>query len=133
MEQNQPTKILIVDDLGSARKILRRLLNSLGYEDKDIEEANDGEEAFAKIQAIDFDLVISDWEMPKLKGIELLQRVRAEKRLENLPFIMITSLNNKETVVAAADHKVSDFIAKPFDGKVLATKIAKVLDKASLA
>lgn len=119
------TKILIVDDLGSARKILRRLLHSLNYED--VVEAQNGEEALAKIDSQPFDLIISDWEMPKLNGIELLRGLRSNERHNKLPFIMITSINSKEAVVTAAGLKVSDFIAKPFNVTILADKITKAL------
>lgn len=118
-------KILIVDDLASVRKILRRLLSGLGY--TDIAEAADGEEAFAKVLGGGFELIISDWEMPKLKGIELLKKVRSDEALKNTPFIMITSNGNRDAVLEAAEHKVSDYITKPFDQTVLSQKIEKAV------
>lgn len=119
-------KILIIDDVSSVRKVLHRQLTSIGF--TAVEEAKDGEEALNKIIAGDFSLVISDWEMPKLKGIELLQKIRLDARFSKLPFIMITSINNKQAVVDAAGLKVSAYLAKPFSEGTLKSIIDKLMD-----
>lgn len=120
-------KILVVDDLASARKILIKLLNQIGFQS--IEQAQDGQEAYKKITAGSYDLIISDWEMPHMKGLELLKALRADQRFFELPFIMITSLNKKETVIEAAQAGVSDYICKPFGPDTLKAKIECALAK----
>ncbi len=119
------TKILIVDDLQSLRRVLKRLLMQLGF--REILEASDGEEARVILESTPVNFVISDWEMPTLNGYELLKWVRAEERLKAIPFIMITSVNNKDMVVQAAEAGVSDYIAKPFSKEIVAAKIIKAL------
>ena len=118
-------KILIVDDLGSARKILKKLLTEVGIHC--VDEASNGEEAYQKTLGSNYSLIISDWEMPKLKGIELLKKLRADARFEKLPFIIVTSLNQRENVVAAVEAGTSDYIAKPFTSETLKVKIEQLL------
>lgn len=118
-------RVLVVDDLGSARKILRKLLEEIGS--FEIDEAADGAQALIKLQNEQFDLVISDWEMPKMKGIELLEALRKDSKLAQLPFIMITANRTREGVVKASNSGVSDYISKPFDSATLRRKIDAVL------
>lgn len=122
---NSSAKILVVDDLGSARKIVRKILAELGY--TNVEEACDGEEALRKIEMGDFSLIISDWEMPKLKGIELIKKLREREVYKTLPFIIVTSLNHKEHVMQAFEAGISDYIAKPFSSEILGPKLQKLL------
>jgi two-component system chemotaxis response regulator CheY len=118
-------RVLVVDDLGSARKILRKLLEEIGS--FDIDEAADGAQALKKLQTEQFDLVISDWEMPKMKGIELLEALRQDSKFTQLPFIMITANRTREGVIKASNSGVSDYISKPFDSATLKRKIDAVL------
>ena len=118
-------KILVVDDFPSMRRILRNLLNNIGI--SDIDEASDGGEAFAKIQTAKFDLVISDWNMEPVTGLDLLRRVRADSANGRLPFIMVTAESKTENVIEAKKAGVNNYIVKPFTADVLKAKIAAVM------
>lgn len=118
-------KVLVSDDLSSVRKILCKLLKVIGIQD--ITETANGEEAFAQLNQQKFDLVISDWEMPKMNGLELLQKMRENDQSKDIPFIMITANNKSEFVLVAAKAGVSDYISKPFTAEVLRSKIDATL------
>ena len=124
MELNLEMKVLIIDDLSTVRRIMRKLLTEIGF--KNIEEASDGEAAWKMIEGGNFNLVLSDWNTPKLQGLELAQRVRADDRFKSLPFIMITANNTKEHVIKAAENGVSGYICKPFTIDVLKAKILEI-------
>ena len=123
MDKNTP--VLIVDDYKTMLRIIRNLLKQLDIEN--VEEATDGAEALAKLRAGNFGLVISDWNMAPMTGLDLLKEVRADARLKNLPFIMITAESKTENVVAAKQAGVSNYIVKPFNAETLKEKIEKVL------
>ncbi len=118
-------KVLVVDDFPSMRRIMRSLLNKIGV--SDVDEAGDGSEAFAKIQGAKFDLVISDWNMEPVTGLDLLRRVRGEAASANLPFIMVTAESKTENVIEAKKAGVNNYIVKPFTADVLKAKIAAVM------
>lgn len=118
-------KVLIVDDYKTMLRIIRNLLKQLNVQD--VDEASDGAEALAKLRAGSFDLVISDWNMEPMTGLQLLQEVRADARLARLPFIMITAESKAENVVAAKQAGVSNYIVKPFNAETLKEKIEKVM------
>ena len=119
-------KILVVDDDATTRRIEVRLLKQLGY--KDIEEAGDGDVALARLnEKDDVNMVLSDWDMPNMTGLELLKEVRSQDRYKDLPFIMITANDRKESIIEAARAKVSQYIVKPFTAQALEEKINKVL------
>jgi len=115
-------KILVVDDFPSMRRILRNLLNKIGI--SDIDEASDGAEAFAKLQTSKFDLVISDWNMEPITGLDLLRRVRSDAGISSMPFIMVTAESKTENVIEAKKAGVNNYIVKPFTADVLKAKIA---------
>jgi len=117
--------VLIVDDYKTMLRIIRNLLKQLEFDN--VEEATDGTEALAKLRAGNFGLVISDWNMEPMTGLDLLKEVRADARLKNLPFIMITAESKTENVVAAKQAGVSNYIVKPFNAETLREKIEKVL------
>jgi two-component system chemotaxis response regulator CheY len=117
--------ILIVDDYKTMLRIIRNLLRQLDF--NNVEEATDGAEALAKLRGGSFGLVISDWNMQPMTGLQLLQEVRADSRLKNLPFIMVTAESKTENVVAAKQAGVSNYIVKPFNAETLKEKIEKVL------
>lgn len=119
-------KILVVDDYPTMRRIVRNLLDQIGY--KEVEEASNGAEAFEKIKASRFDMVISDWNMEPMTGIELLREVRALPQTAQLPFIMVTAESKTENVVAAKQAGASQYIVKPFTAETLKAKIASVLN-----
>ncbi len=117
--------VLIVDDYKTMLRIIRNLLKQLEFDN--VEEATDGAEALAKLRAGNFGLVISDWNMEPMTGLDLLKEVRSDSRLKNLPFIMITAESKTENVVAAKQAGVSNYIVKPFNAETLREKIEKVL------
>ena len=120
--------VLIVDDYKTMLRIIRNLLKQIGF--NNVEEATDGVEALSKLRSSTFGLVISDWNMAPMTGLELLQAVRAEPKLKTLPFIMITAESKTENVVAAKQAGVSNYIVKPFNAETLQGKIEKVLTHA---
>jgi two-component system, chemotaxis family, chemotaxis protein CheY len=125
MPMDKSMNVLIVDDYKTMLRIIRNLLKQLEFDN--VEEATDGSEALAKLRAGNFGLVISDWNMEPMTGLDLLKEVRADARLRNLPFIMITAESKTENVVAAKQAGVSNYIVKPFNAETLREKIEKVL------
>lgn len=117
--------VLIVDDYRTMLRIIRNLLKQLDF--NNVEEATDGAEALAKLRAGHFGLVISDWNMQPMTGLDLLREVRADARLKQMPFIMITAESKTENVIAAKQAGVSNYIVKPFNAETLREKIEKVL------
>ena len=117
--------VLIVDDYRTMLRIIRNLLKQLEF--NNVDEAVDGQEALAKLRAGNFGLVISDWNMAPMTGLDLLKEVRADQRLKSMPFIMITAESKTENVVAAKQAGVSNYIVKPFNAETLREKIEKVL------
>jgi two-component system chemotaxis response regulator CheY len=125
MAVDKRTPILVVDDYKTMVRIVRNLLQQLGFED--IDEANDGASALAKLRARRFGLVISDWAMEPMNGLELLQQVRADPELKALPFIMITAENRKDRVAKAEQAGANGYIVKPFNAETLHDRIARVM------
>jgi len=118
-------KVLIVDDYKTMLRILTNLLRQLKF--SNIEDAIDGSEALRKLRVDNFGLVISDWNMEPMTGIELLREVRVDDKLKHLPFIMITAESKSENVIAAKEAGVSNYIVKPFNAETLKGKIVSVL------
>jgi two-component system chemotaxis response regulator CheY len=118
-------KVLIVDDYKTMLRIIRNLLKQLDFEN--VDEAMDGQEALGKLRAGNFGLVISDWNMAPMTGLDLLREVRADAKLKDTPFIMVTAESKTENVIAAKAAGVSNYIVKPFNAETLREKIEKVL------
>ena len=116
--------ILVVDDYSTMIRIICNLLKQLGYQN--IDNANDGATALAKMRAKRYGLVISDWNMEPMSGYDLLKEVRADAALATTPFIMITAESKTENVIAAKRAGVSNYIVKPFNAQTLRTKIEAV-------
>jgi two-component system chemotaxis response regulator CheY len=125
MAVDKSMNVLIVDDYKTMLRIIRNLLKQIDF--NNVEEATDGAEALSKLRAGNFGLVISDWNMAPMTGLELLLEVRQDTRLKSLPFIMITAESKTENVVAAKQAGVSNYIVKPFNAETLRDKIEKVL------
>ena len=117
--------ILVVDDFKTVINIVRRQLSSVGYDD--IDEAMCGEEALEKIHNRKYDLIISDWNMEPMTGLELLKEVRVDESLRDTPFIMITAESKTENVIAAKEAGVNNYIVKPFNAATLKSKLTSVL------
>lgn len=120
-------KILVVDDFATMRRIIRNILKQIGFEN--IEEAEDGEQAYAKLKSGSFKFVVTDWNMPNLDGLGLLKKVRSDPELKNLPVLMVTAESEKEKVIEAIKAGVSNYIVKPFTAEVLKEKMDKILAK----
>ena len=125
MAVDKATRILVVDDYGTMIRIVRNLLRQLGFDD--IDDASDGADALAKLRSKTYGLVISDWMMEPMSGLELLERVRADPGLQALPFIMITAERRAGRIAEAERAGADAFIVKPLDAEALRDKIAAVL------
>jgi two-component system chemotaxis response regulator CheY len=125
MGLNKNMRVVIVDDYTTMLRILRNLLRQL--EINNVDEANDGDSAFQLLQKNPPDLVISDWNMVPVTGLDLLRRVRADARLKHIPFIMVTAESKTENVIAAKQAGVSNYIVKPFNADTLRAKIVSVM------
>ena len=121
---DQNMKILVVDDFSTMRRINKNLLRQLGY--SNIVEADDGTTALQKLKEEQIDFVVSDWNMPKMTGLELLKSVRKDEQLKDTPFLMVTAESEKEKVVEAVKAGVNNYVVKPFTADTLKEKIAKV-------
>lgn len=118
-------KILVVDDSPTMRRIVCNALREIGYEDYD--EAEDGEDAIAKLKSLSFDFVITDWNMPRMNGLELTQSIRGDTTIDALPILMVTTRGMKEDVIAAMHARVNNYMVKPFTPEVLREKINLIL------
>ena len=118
-------KILIVDDFATMRRIMKNILKQLGY--TNITEADDGTTALEALEKGDFDLIVSDWNMPKMTGLELLKRVRAGGPHTAVPFLMVTAEAQKQNVLEAVQSGVSNYVVKPFTAEAIAEKLQKII------
>ena len=125
MAIDKSMKVLIVDDYKTMLRIIRNLLKQIDV--SDVDEASDGTEALVKLRANNFDLVISDWNMEPMTGLELLQHVRKDTHLAKLPFIMVTAESKTENIIAAKQAGVSNYIVKPFNAATLKERIERVI------
>ena len=123
MSVDKSMDILIVDDYKTMLRIIRNLLKQLGF--NNVDEATDGTEALEKIAAKQYGLIISDWNMEPMTGIELLRKIRASNN--NTPFIMVTAENKTENFLAAREAGVNNYIVKPFNADTLKQKMMAVL------
>jgi len=125
MAVDKNMNILIVDDYKTMLRIIRNLLRQLGF--VNIEEATDGSMALQMLRGGNFGLVISDWNMEPMTGLQLLREVRADAKLKATPFIMVTAESKSENVIAAKEAGVSNYIVKPFNAETLQAKMVSVL------
>ncbi len=125
MSVDKNMQILIVDDYKTMLRIVRNLLKQLGFEN--VDEATDGASALEKMKISDYQLIISDWNMEPMTGLDLIKKVRSEAKNPNVPFIMVTAESKTENVVAAKQAGVNNYIVKPFNAATLKTKLVSVL------
>jgi two-component system, chemotaxis family, chemotaxis protein CheY len=128
MSIDRSINVLIVDDYKTMLRIIRNLLKQINF--NNVEEASDGTEALQKLRSGQFGLVISDWNMEPMTGLQLLQQVRSDAKLKPTPFIMVTAESKAENIIAAKEAGVSNYIVKPFNAETLQAKIEKVLGHA---
>ncbi len=127
MPMDKNMRILVVDDFATMRRIIKNILRQLGF--NNITEADDGTSAWEVLNQDKIDFVISDWNMPKMPGIDLLRKVRASEEFADMPFLMVTAEAQQENVIEAVQAKVSNYIVKPFTPDVLIQKIEKIFGK----
>ena len=125
MPVDKSMPVLVVDDYKSMIRVVRGMLSQLGF--SNVDEATDGPAALNLMGAKDYGLILSDWNMSPMTGLELLKRVRAEPRMQKTPFLMVTAEAKAENVIAARQAGVSNYVIKPFTTAVLKQKLTTVL------
>ncbi|NWF52357.1 MAG: chemotaxis response regulator CheY [Nitrospirae bacterium] len=120
-------KILVVDDFPTMRRIVKNILKQLGFEN--IEEAEDGAQAYSKLKSGSFGFVVSDWNMPNMDGLSFLKAVRSDPQLKETPFLMVTAEAEKDKVIEAIKSGVNNYIVKPFTAETLKEKMEKIFEK----
>ncbi|RXZ32853.1 chemotaxis protein CheY [Oxalobacteraceae bacterium CAVE-383] len=121
------TRFLVVDDFSTMRRIVRNLLKELGY--TNVDEAEDGAMALNKLRSEAYDFVVSDWNMPVMDGLTMLQEIRKDPQLSKLPVLMVTAEAKKENIVAAAQAGANGYVVKPFTAATLDEKLGKIFEK----
>lgn len=124
-------KILIVDDFSTMRRIVKNLLNDLGF--FNTSEADDGTTALEELRKAKYDLIITDWNMPGMAGIDLLKQVRADAALNKIPVLMVTAEAKREQIIEAAQAGVNGYVIKPFTAGTLAEKLGKIFERLEAA
>lgn len=117
-------KVLVVDDFATMRRIVKGVLKQLGF--SNIIEAEDGNMAMGELKKEKIGLIVSDWNMPNMSGLDLLKAVRGDASLKAIPFIMVTAEGQKENVIEAVKAGVSNYIVKPFTPETFGEKLQKV-------
>lgn len=120
-------KILVVDDFSTMRRIVKNILKQIGF--SNIDEAEDGNNALLKLKQEKFDMVVSDWNMPNMTGLDLLKAIRADSAINSMPVLMVTAEAKKENVMEAIQAGVNNYVVKPFTADTLKDKIEKIFDK----
>ncbi len=118
---NKNLKFLIVDDLSSVRAMVANMLNDMGF--MNIDEAENGKTALQKLQKGNFDFVISDWSMPNMDGLTMLQEVRATEILKEIPVLIVAEEVKKLNILAAIEAGANGYLAKPFSTTILSEKL----------
>lgn len=120
-------KILVVDDFPTMRRIIRNLLKELEF--VNVDEAEDGAAGLEKVKSGNYGFVVSDWNMPNMDGLAMLQAIRADPLLAKLPVLMVTAEAKKENIIAAAQAGANGYVVKPFTAVTLEEKITKIFEK----
>ena len=120
-------KVLVVDDFSTMRRIVKNLLKQLGFEN--IDEAEDGAQAYTKMKEGGYGFVVTDWNMPNMDGLDLLKKVRSDPAIKDTPMLMVTAEAEKEKVITAIQAGVNNYIVKPFTGEVLKEKMDKIFER----
>ncbi|WP_408602263.1 chemotaxis response regulator CheY [Pseudomonas sp. PLMAX] len=118
---NKNMRFLVVDDFSTMRRIVRTMLRDCGF--TNVEEAENGADALAKLKASKFDFLVSDWNMPVMTGIELLKAVRATEGLKDLPVLLVTAEAKREQIIEAAQSGVNGYVVKPFNAVTFDEKL----------
>ena len=116
--------ILVVDDFSTMRRIVRNILKEIGF--TNINEAEDGKAAFKELKKEKYDLILCDWNMPEVTGLDLLKMVRSDDALKDIPFVMVTAEAQKDNILEAVKAGVSNYVVKPFTAETISEKLGKV-------
>lgn len=127
MAMDKNMKILVVDDFSTMRRIVKNILRQLNF--NNIVEADDGSTGLDILQKEKIGMIVSDWNMPKMTGLELLKAVRADDALKDIPFLMVTAEAQQENIIEAVKSGVSNYIVKPFTAETLGQKIEQIFNK----
>lgn len=127
MDVDPKMKFLVVDDFSTMRRIVRNLLKELGF--NNVDEAEDGVVALQRLQEGNFEFVVTDWNMPNMDGLTLLQTIRSSPGLKHLPVLMVTAEAKRENIIAAAQAGASGYVVKPFTAVTLSEKLNKILQR----
>jgi len=119
-------KVLVVDDFATMRRILKNILKQIGF--SNIAEADNGKTALAELKKEQFDLILCDWNMPEMSGLELLQKIRSDDELKDTPFVMVTAEAQKDNILEAVKAGVNNYVVKPFTAETIGEKLKKVFD-----
>jgi two-component system chemotaxis response regulator CheY len=124
---NKSLRFLIVDDHGGSRSLVKAVLSQEGY--ANVRSCENGLEALSVLQNGDIDIVVCDWNMPTMTGIELLRRMRKDDSTSSIPFVMLTAQQEQSEVVTALAHGATDYIVKPFTPDTLISKVERIIRK----
>ena len=117
-------RVLVVDDFSTMRRIVKNILRQLGF--NNVVEADDGTTGWEILNKDNINFIVSDWNMPKMTGIELLRKVRASEEFADIPFLMVTAEAQQENIIEAVQAKVSNYIVKPFTAETMKQKTDKI-------
>ena len=126
---DQSVNVLVVEDNPNLRKVLVNIVKKIGF--PQVFEAEDGMEAWEALEKEKVGLVLADWNMPRMSGLELLQKMRGSSSAANIPFLMITASDTKESIITAGKHGVDAYIIKPFSVTTISEKIEEAMSKRS--
>lgn len=126
------SRFIVIDDFATMRKIIKKVLSELGY--TNVDEAEDGAKALPMIQGATqngnpYTVIISDWNMPNMTGLELLKNCKADPSLKSIPFVLVTAEGEQKQIIEAAKAGVSDYVVKPFNAQTLKEKLTKVYNR----
>lgn len=117
-------KVLVVDDFATMRRILKNILKQIGF--TNISEADDGKTALTELKKEKFDLILCDWNMPQMSGLELLTALKSDNGLKDIPFVMVTAEAQKDNILEAVKEGVNSYVVKPFTAETIGEKLKKV-------
>jgi len=120
-------RVLVVDDFATMRRIIKNVLKQIGF--TNVVEADDGTSALTVLKKDKIDLIVSDWNMPKMTGLDLLKAVRGDESIKDIPFLMVTAEAQQDSIVEAVQSGVNDYVVKPFTADVLKEKIDKIFSE----
>ncbi len=119
-------KVLIIDDFATMRRILKNIIKQIGF--TNIDEADDGKSALKALKNDKFDLILCDWNMPEMSGIDLLNKLKSDDQLKDTPFVMVTAEAQKDNIVKAVKAGVNSYIVKPFTADIVEQKLKKIFE-----